>query len=174
MFKHIDSENYLTGTILPSVGDNGAFAVKVSKDLSSNLIFRLEPYRSFEFDGMGIPFGSPVKICNVVTGTYLTFETAGNSSSNQRSTWLPYLELNLKPTPSKESFQIPVKKKSDQSQVYSAVLFSGGLSPTSDTPTPWTFKLHMKEVINNDTLIQHDIGYLQHTQNQGVLIAFRN
>jgi hypothetical protein len=31
----------------------------------------------------------------------------------------------------------------------------------------------MEEVINN-TLIQHDIGYLQHTENQGVLIAFRN
>lgn len=31
----------------------------------------------------------------------------------------------------------------------------------------------MKEVIN-DSLIQHDIGYLQHSQNQGVLVAFRN
>jgi hypothetical protein len=27
MFRHLDSDSYLTGTISPSEGDNGAFAV---------------------------------------------------------------------------------------------------------------------------------------------------
>jgi hypothetical protein len=90
MFKHIDSESYLAGTIDPSAGDNGAFAVKVSDELSSNLIFKLEPYRSFEFDGMKIPFGSPVKIVNQTTGTYLTFEMAGSNDGVQRSIPFPY------------------------------------------------------------------------------------
>lgn len=85
MFKHIDSDSYLQGTIEPSGGDNGAFAVRVSKTLSSTLIFKLEPYRSFEEDGMKIPFGSPVKIRHIKTGTYLTFENAGNTEMVQRS-----------------------------------------------------------------------------------------
>lgn len=38
---------------------------------------------------------------------------------------------------------------------------------------PWKFKLHMKDVVN-DILIQHDIGYLQHTCSGGVITAFNN
>lgn len=30
-------------------------------------------------------------------------------------------------------------------------------------PMPWRFKLHVNEVIN-DSLIQHDVVYLQHTE----------
>ena len=33
---------------------------------------------------------------------------------------------------------------------------------------PWRFKLHVNDVVN-DTLIQHDVVYLQHTENSGVL-----
>ncbi len=33
---------------------------------------------------------------------------------------------------------------------------------------PWRFKLHVNEVIN-DSLIQHDVVYLSHTENKGVL-----
>jgi hypothetical protein len=86
MFKHVDSECYLSGTIDPSTGDNGAFAVQVNKELSSSLIFKLEPHRSFEFEGMKIPFGSPVKIKNIKTGTYLTFENPSNQDTSQKST----------------------------------------------------------------------------------------
>ena len=77
MFKHLDSQSYLCGTIEPSEGDNGAFAVKVSNQLSSDLIWKLLPYRSFEFNGMPIPFGSPVQIKNVANSSFLTFEKQG-------------------------------------------------------------------------------------------------
>lgn len=128
---------------------------------------------------MKIPFGSPVKIKHIKTGTYLTFENASNQDNSQKSTRRLTSELNQKPIPSHESFKIPIKKKSEKFPVFTAVLFSGGIYPTSkscetsDNATPWVFKLHMKDVIN-DTLIQHDIGYLQHTERNGVLIAFKN
>ena len=38
---------------------------------------------------------------------------------------------------------------------------------------PWKFKLHMNDVIN-EKLIQHDIAYLEHTENKGVMTAFKN
>lgn len=31
VFKHLDSESYLTGTISPSDGNSGAFSVEVTK-----------------------------------------------------------------------------------------------------------------------------------------------
>lgn len=48
MLRHIDSETYLSGTIRPSEGTNGAFSVEVSNRLSAGLVFQLLPYRSFE------------------------------------------------------------------------------------------------------------------------------
>lgn len=47
IFKHIDSQSYISGTIKPSTGSNGAFTVQVSEKLSDSLVFRLMPYRSF-------------------------------------------------------------------------------------------------------------------------------
>lgn len=44
---HVDSKDFLTGTIRPSNGSNGAFGVEVSKNYSQAMIFKLEPYRSF-------------------------------------------------------------------------------------------------------------------------------
>lgn len=35
---------------------------------------------------------------------------------------------------------------------------------------PWLFQLHFKEV-ENDSLIQHDVVYLRHTENNGILSA---
>lgn len=64
IFKHIDSESYISGTIRPSAGSNGAFTVEVSNNLSESLIFKLLPYRSFEFLGMEIPFDSPIILKN--------------------------------------------------------------------------------------------------------------
>ncbi len=34
IFKHIDSDSYISGTIRPSSGSNGAFTVEVSNNLS--------------------------------------------------------------------------------------------------------------------------------------------
>jgi archaellin len=47
IFKHIDSNSYVSGTIKPSTGSNGAFTVQVSEKLSDSLVFKLLPYRSF-------------------------------------------------------------------------------------------------------------------------------
>lgn len=35
---------------------------------------------------------------------------------------------------------------------------------------PWQFQIHFKEA-ENESLIQHDIVYLQHTENNGILSA---
>ncbi len=73
IFKHVDSDTYLSGTIRPSNGTNGAFSVEVTKDLSEILIFQVLPFRSFEKLGMPIPFDSPVKLLNTLNNGYLTF-----------------------------------------------------------------------------------------------------
>lgn len=85
MLRHIDSETYLSGTIRPSEGTNGAFSVEVSNRLSKSLVFQLLPYRSFEKESMEIPFSSPVLIKNVYNNGYLTFEKLGLNidTSNQ-------------------------------------------------------------------------------------------
>jgi hypothetical protein len=41
------------------------------------------------------------------------------------------------------------------------------------TPMPWHFKLHFQDV-ENDSLIQHDIVYLEHTENGGILSAAKD
>ena len=56
IFKHADSDRYLSGTIEPSGGSNGAFLVEVTTELKEILIFRMLPFRSYEKIGMAIPF----------------------------------------------------------------------------------------------------------------------
>lgn len=73
IFKHIDSCTYLSGTIRPSDGSNGAFSVEVSDKISSSIIFQLLPYRSFEYESMVIPYSSPFLIKNKVNNGFLTF-----------------------------------------------------------------------------------------------------
>ena len=87
IFKHIDSQSYVSGTIKPSTGSNGAFTVQVSEKLSDSLVFKLLPYRSFEFTDMAIPFESPIIIKNEFNNGFLTFEKFGMAdSSNTRGT----------------------------------------------------------------------------------------
>ncbi len=74
IFKHVDSDTFLSGTIRPSDGNNGAFTVEVTKSLSEILIFKVLPFRSYERIGMQIPFDSPVKLLNIYNNGYLTFE----------------------------------------------------------------------------------------------------
>ena len=89
IFKHIDSQSYVSGTIKPSTGSNGAFTVQVSEKLSDSLVFILEPYRSFEFTDMSIPFESPIKIRNQFNSGYITFEKIGMADgSNTRGTYI--------------------------------------------------------------------------------------
>lgn len=73
MFRHIDSDTFLSGTIKPSNGINGAFYVEVTKNLKEILIFKVLPFRSYEKIGMAIPFDSPVKLLNIFNNGYLTF-----------------------------------------------------------------------------------------------------
>ncbi len=66
-----------------------------------------------------------------------------------------------------------MRKKSVRSRTFRCVSHSRDLSSNLETPMPWKFRLHMKDVVN-DILIQHDIGYLQHSGNGGVITAFNN
>lgn len=50
-----------------------------------------------------------------------------------------------------------------QSQSYEIVTHFVDLSCEKEAPMPWRFKLHVRDVIN-DTLIQHDVVYLNHSQ----------
>lgn len=83
IFKHIDSGSYISGTIKPSTGSNGAFTVQVSDKLSESLVFKLMPYRSFEFMDMPIPFDSPILIKNEFNNGFLTFEKIGMSDAGK-------------------------------------------------------------------------------------------
>ena len=47
MFKHVDSHDYLSGSVRCSDGGLGAFKVELSSNLSQDLVFKLEPFRSF-------------------------------------------------------------------------------------------------------------------------------
>ena len=66
------------------------------------------------------------------------------------------------PTPSDESFSIPVKTQSTISNIYEAVTHFADLSVEKTVPMPWIFNLHFNDA-DNDSLIQHDIVYLEHT-----------
>lgn len=77
IFQHVDSETYLSGTIKPSNGKNGAFIAGVTKNLAEILIFQVLPFRSYEKLGMPIPFDSPIKLRNIVNNGFLTFEKIG-------------------------------------------------------------------------------------------------
>ena len=83
IFKHIDSKSYVSGTIKPSTGSNGAFTVQVSDKLSESLVFKLLPYRSFEFLDMALPFDSPILIRNEFNNGFLTFEKIGISDQGR-------------------------------------------------------------------------------------------
>lgn len=80
IFKHADSDTYLSGTIEPSGGTNGAFLVEVTKELKEILIFKVLPYRSYENIGMPIPFDSPVQLQNMYNNGFLTYEKIGISA----------------------------------------------------------------------------------------------
>lgn len=89
IFKHVDSEAYVSGTIKPSTGSNGAFTVQVSEKLSDSLVFKLLPFRSFEFLDMSIPFDSPILIKNLFNTGFMTYEKVGmGDSGNSRGTYI--------------------------------------------------------------------------------------
>lgn len=62
-----------------------------------------------------------------------------------------------------DSYIIPVKTNSTESLAYECVTHFVDLSKSTEDPMPWEFVLHMVEV-ENDSLIQHDIIYFQHTE----------
>lgn len=159
IFKHIDSESYISGTIRPSTGSNGAFTVEVSERLSDSLVFKLIPYRSFQFTDMPIPFDSPIIIKNDFNNGYLTFEKIGMADlGSTKNTY-----INKKPIESNDTYNIPVKTPTINADNYEVVTHFVDLSCEREVPMPWIFKLHVNDVIN-ETLIQHDVVYLQHTE----------
>ena len=115
---------------------------------------------------MEIPFTSPILIKNVYNNGYLTFEKMGiNKVQNDSSNY-----VEREPTPSDDSYKIPVKTFSEKSQIFEVVTHFVDLSFETTNPMPWQFQIHFKDV-NNDSLVQHDIVYLQHTENNGILSA---
>lgn len=113
MFKHVDSDTYLSGTIRPSEkGTNGSFVVEVTKDLSQILIFKVEPFRSYEKINMPIPFDSPVKLFNTVNNGYLTYEKIGLLATKNKTQEEMMEELERKAIPADDSYIIPVKTNS--------------------------------------------------------------
>jgi hypothetical protein len=48
VFKHIESGDYLSGIFMAADIGEGAFKLELEKDLSSNLIFKLDSHRSYE------------------------------------------------------------------------------------------------------------------------------
>lgn len=69
-----------------------------------------------------------------------------------------------------DSYIIPVKTNSAESLTYECVTHFVDLSKITEAPMPWQFVLHMVEV-ENDSLIQHDIIYFQHTEKYAVCNA---
>jgi len=47
VFKHVDSHDYLSGSVRCSDGGLGAFKVELATTLTPDLVFKLEPFRSF-------------------------------------------------------------------------------------------------------------------------------
>jgi hypothetical protein len=47
VFRHVDSLDFLSGSVRCSDGGLGAFKVELSDQLSQNLVFKLYPFRSF-------------------------------------------------------------------------------------------------------------------------------
>jgi hypothetical protein len=159
IFRHVDSESYVSGTIKPSTGSNGAFTVQVSDILSESLVFKLSPFRSFEFMDMPIPFDSPILIQNVFNNGYMTFEKIG--MGDQGKTRDTYIEK--KPIESNDTYRIPVKTQSEKSDVYEVVTHFVDLSVEKEVPMPWRFKLQVNLIVN-EILAQHDVVFLQHTE----------
>lgn len=113
---------------------------------------------------MPIPFDSPVKLLNTYNNGYLTFQKIGtNIVSKSKNLTYSELDLDKKPImPDDSSYIIPVKTNSAESLTYECVTHFVDLSKATEDPMPWQFVLHMVEV-QNDSLIQHDIIYFQHT-----------
>ena len=100
---------------------------------------------------MEIPFTSPFLLKNINNNGFLTYEKIGMNLSSSVDGIIPLiLERCLEqiPTPSDESFAIPVKTQSSISEIYEAVTHFADLSVEKTVPMPWKFKLHFNDADN--------------------------
>jgi len=74
VFKHVDSGAYLSGSVRCSDGGLGSFKVELSDSLSSILVFKLLPFRSYEKEGDPIKLLGPIRIKNIENRCYLSRE----------------------------------------------------------------------------------------------------
>ena len=74
IFKHVDSGAYLSGSVRCSEGGLGSFKVELSDSLSSILVFKLLPFRSYEKEGDPIKLLGPIRIKNIENRCYLSRE----------------------------------------------------------------------------------------------------
>lgn len=97
VFQHVDSHDYLSGSVRCSDGGLGAFKVELSPILTQDLVFKLEPFRSFEKEGDKIKLESPLRIKNISNRCYISTEKNNLEKYNivttySRSfTWLIHL-----------------------------------------------------------------------------------
>jgi hypothetical protein len=69
-----------------------------------------------------------------------------------------------------DSYVIPVKTNSSETEIYETVTHFMDLSKPPEnediipTPMPWRFQLHIRDLEDTGSLIQHDIIYFQHTE----------
>ena len=96
VFKHVDSHDFLSGSVRCSDGGLGAFRVELSELLSTDLIFKLDPFRSFEKEGDKIKLESPLRIKNNSNRCYISTETKEGKHNivttfSRNFTWLIHL-----------------------------------------------------------------------------------
>lgn len=72
VFKHVDSQEYLSGSVKCSEGGLGAFKVELTKQLQKDLVFKMHPFRSFEKEGDKIKLESPLRIKNMENRCYIS------------------------------------------------------------------------------------------------------
>lgn len=80
IFKHVDSGAYLSGSVRCSDGGLGSFKVELSESLSSILVFKLLPFRSYEKEGDPIKLLGPIRIKNIENRCYLSCENIDDDS----------------------------------------------------------------------------------------------
>lgn len=96
VFQHVDSHDYLSGSVRCSDGGLGAFRVELACSLTPDLVFKLEPFRSFEKEGDMIKLESPLRIKNISNRCYISTETKEGKHNivttySRSFTWLIHL-----------------------------------------------------------------------------------
>lgn len=73
VFKHVDSQYYMSGSIDCASSGIGAFKIKLRKELSEKNVFMLRSYRTYEKEGDEISINAPFRIYHCETQCYVSY-----------------------------------------------------------------------------------------------------